>query len=413
MTVFVAVSTLLVAGALLFIVPPLLRRHRDPGVSLEGTNLAVYRDQLRELEVDLRAGTLAADQYDKARRELEKRMLEDVGTGEPAASRPRRAPAAAIAAGIAIPLCALAIYLIAGNPRALAPESAGAGDSAHAANGLQLQALVVRLAARLKNNPEDAEGWILLGHSYGALGRFADAAAAYSKAAVRMPQDAQLLADYADALAMAQGGRLQGEPEKIIARALKADPRNLKALALAGTIAFDKKDYSGAVDHWERILDLAPQDSEFVQSVRTSVAEARALLGERAPPRKQARLPDAGTGAGRISGVARLSPALAGKVGPADTVFIFARAAEGPRMPLAVTRKQVRDLPVAFRLDDSMAMAPTAKLSDHARVVVGARISKSGNPTPQPGDLEGLSAPVKPGDAGVVIVIDRELRDKK
>ena len=411
MIVFVAVSALLAAGALLFIVPPLLRRHRDPGVSRDSINLAVYRDQLRELEVDLRAGTLAADQFDKARRELEKRMLEDVGARDPAADPPRRAPAAAIAAGIAIPLCALAIYLIAGNPRALAPESAGAGDSAHTADGLQLQALVGRLAARLKDNPEDAEGWILLGHSYGALGRFADAAAAYARAAARMPQDAQLLADYADALAMAQGGQLQGEPEKIIARALKADPRNLKALALAGTIAFEKKDYSGAIDRWERILDLAPQDSEFVQSVRASVAEARALLGERAPPRKQARLADAA--AGGVSGVARLSPALAGKVGPADTVFIFARAAAGPRMPLAVTRKQARDLPVTFRLDDSMAMAPTAKLSDHARVVVGARISKSGNPIPQPGDLEGFSAPVKPGDAGVVIVIDRELHDNK
>ena len=227
MTVFLVISGLLIAGALLFIVPPLLRRGTGAGVSRDAINVAVHRDQLRELEADLRAGTLASDHYEKARREIEIRLLEDVGGGDAAAGKPR-ARAAALTLGIAIPLCALAIYLVVGNPQALSPQAESVSEQ-------QVQMLIERLAARLRDSPEDAEGWILLGRSYAVLGRFGEAIQAYANATARMPKNAQLLADYADALGMAQGRRLQGEPEKIIARALEADPDNLKALALAGT----------------------------------------------------------------------------------------------------------------------------------------------------------------------------------
>ncbi len=398
MTVFLVIIGLLIAGALLFIVPPLLRRGTGVAVSRDAINVAVYRDQLRELEADLRAGTLAADHYEKARREIEARLLEDVGGGGAAAGKPR-ARAAALTLGIAIPLCALAIYLVVGNPQALSPQAESVSEQ-------QVQMLIERLAARLRDSPEDAEGWILLGRSYAVLGRFGEATQAYANATARMPKNAQLLADYADALGMAQGRRLQGEPEKIIARALEADPDNLKALALAGTAAFEKNDYAKAVDHWERMLRLVPADSELAQAVRASIAEAR-TLGGGAPASKPAQSAAAG---GRVSGVVKLAPELAGKIAPNDTVFIFARAADGPRMPLAVLRRQARDLPLEFALDDSMAMTPAMKLSDHPRVVVGARISKTANANPQAGDLQGLSAPVKVGAERVNVVIDTELR---
>jgi cytochrome c-type biogenesis protein CcmH len=222
-----------------------------------------------------------------------------------------------------------------------------------------------------------------------------------------MPDDAQLLADYADALAMAQGRRLQGEPEKIVARALAADPNNIKALALAGTAAFDRKNYAEAVRHWERIGQLIPAGSEFADSLQASIAEARELGGIRAP---QAKAAVAANRSGSVSGIAKLAPGLAGKVAPTDTVFIFARAAEGPRMPLAILRKRARELPVSFELDDSMAMSPQMKLSSFTHVVVGARVSKSANATPQPGDLQGLSAPIKVGARGIAVTIDTELR---
>jgi cytochrome c-type biogenesis protein CcmH len=208
---------------------------------------------------------------------------------------------------------------------------------------------------------------------------------------------------------MTQGRRLQGEPERIIAQALKVDPRNVKALALAGTVAFEKKDFKGAIAQWRKILEVVPPDSDMADSIRDSIADAEKLSGGTAKA-QPAPKPAAASVPGAVSGTVRLAPALAAKVAPADTVFIFARPADGPRMPLAVIRKQVRELPAAFTLDDTMGMATGMKLSDHPRVVVGARISKSGSAIPQPGDFEGLSPPVKVGETGVNVVIGSEVR---
>lgn len=406
MTAFIVIGVGLIAGALLFVLLPLLRRGARSGTTRDAVNVAVYRDQLRELEGDLRAGTLAQDQYQKARSEIEARLLADVGTVAapvPAASRPR---AAAVVLGLAVPICAAAIYGIVGNPRALTPEAASTG-SPHGVSAQQFEALTARLAARLKDHPEDAEGWTMLGRSYAVLGRYSEATQAYANAADRNPQDAQLLADYADALAMAQGRRLEGEPEKIIARALAIEPGNVKALLLAGTAAFNRNDYAGAVRHWERAQGAVPQESEMAQSLRASIAEARTLGGgsARAPAE-----PVKAAGATQVKGVVKISPGLAAKVGPDDTLFIFARAEKGPRMPLAILRLKGRDLPAEFTLDDSMAMSPAAKISDQARVVVGARISKTANATPSPGDLQGLSPPIKVGAKGVTVTIDSEVR---
>jgi len=408
MTVFLVIGALLVAGAVLFVVPPLLRRGLRTGATRDAVNVAVYRDQLRELEADLRAGTLAADQHEKARSEIEARLLADVGGGDAPAQSPRHTRAAALALGLAVPICALAVYVAVGNPRALLPQGPDGGSS-HGLSAQQFEALVSRLAARLKDNPEDAEGWMMLGRSYAALGRYGEASEAYAKAAARMPRDAQLLADYADALAMAQGRTLQGEPEKIILRALAIDPDNVKALLLAGTAAFNRNAYPAAIRHWERVLRLIPAESDMVQRVQASIAEARSLAGS--PDGKtQVAKPAPSQGGSRVSGVVTLAPELAGKVAPGDTVFIFARAAEGPRMPLAILRKRASDLPAEFTLDDSMAMSPQMKLSAFPRVVIGARVSKTANAAPSPGDLQGLSAPVKVGAKGVAVTIDNELR---
>jgi cytochrome c-type biogenesis protein CcmH/NrfG len=215
-------------------------------------NVAIYRDQLRELDADLRAGTLSPEHHEKARREIEARLLEDVEGGTEAAPAVRPSRTAAGALTVLIPLGALAIYFIVGTPAALSPENVAATGAPHAADMKELEVAVERLAARLKDNPDDTEGWIMLARSYKLFSRFPEAAQAYAVAADREPRNAALLADYADVLAMAQGRRLEGEPEKLIARALEADPRNLKALALAGTAAFEKKDYAGAVAQWDR-----------------------------------------------------------------------------------------------------------------------------------------------------------------
>jgi cytochrome c-type biogenesis protein CcmH len=409
MTLFWGLSALLAGLALWFVVRPLIAREAGGRVSRAGANLAIHRDQLRELEADLRAGTLAPEQYEKARRELEARLLEEVGGDTEAAPAPRPARMAAILTALLVPLGALAIYFVVGTPAALVPGNMAAKSSPHVPDMKELEVAVERLAARLKENPDNTEGWIMLARSYRLFGRFEDSARAYAQAAARQPRDAQLLADYADMLAMAQGRNLQGEPEKLAARALEIDPRNLKALALAGSAAFDRKDYARAVELWERMLPLVPAGSEDARSVQASIKEARALGdgGARQPVPATAAAP---ASKGGVSGTVVLARELAGKVAPQDTVFIFARAVDGPRMPLAILRRQARDLPVAFALDDSMAMTPEMTLSRFPRVVVGARVSKSGSATPQPGDLEGVSAPVASTATGVTVTIASETR---
>ena len=272
---------------------------------------------------------------------------------------------------------------------------------------------------KLKSAPDDPDGWAMLGRTYAYLGRLEDATGAFEEALKRRPDDARLLADYADMYAVTKGGgSLAGEPEKLIKRALALDANQPKALALAGTIAFQKKDFATAARHWERALGVMPEDSAFAKQIAAGLAEARQALGlppqpagaavsplSSAAPAQAAPAQAAAAGAAGVDGTVTLAPALAARVAPEDTLFVFARAPEGTGPPLAVMRAKVKELPLKFKLDDSMSMSPENKLSGAARVVVSARISKSGNVMPQPGDLEGASKPVAPGATGVAVLI--------
>ena len=392
MILFWLIGAALAAGVLALLLRPLLRRDAGAPVSRRQTNISIYRDQLRELDADLAAGTLAREDHEHARAELERRLLDDVAQPEREVLRSggRRV---ALVLGAAVPVLAVTLYFLVGNPTAVQ------GDP-NAAASAQVEQMVNRLAARLRENPDDTDGWKLLGRSYSVLGRYREAVDAYAKAAVRAPRDASLLADFADALAMARGGagagNLQGEPEKLVLRALELEPSNLKALALAGSAAFERKDYAGAAAYWERMLPHVAPGSEDARAIQQNVNEAKSLSGEKS-----------GTS---LRGMVSLSPKLKEKAAPDDTVFVFARAVDGPPMPLAVARTRVRDLPYRFQLDDSMAMTPAMKLSAFPKVVVAARVSKSGTATAQPGDLQGTSAAVANDASAVNVVIDRELR---
>jgi cytochrome c-type biogenesis protein CcmH len=395
MTLFWLIGAVAAAAVLAWVLRPLLSRKHAAAPSRDAANVAIYRDQLRELDADLAAGTLAREDYERARAEIEARALADVGQAEAEPARrldALRGRRAAWALGAAVPLATLGFYFLVGSPSAIVREAERHPSAA------QVQAMVERLAARLRENPDDVNGWKLLGRSYGVMGRYAEAADAYAKAAVRAPRDAQLLADLADVLAMARGQSLQGEPEKLALRALEIEPGNLKALALAGSAAFERKDYAGAAAWWERMLAHVEPGSEDARSIQQNVAEARSLAKQK---------PAASTG---VRGTVSLAPKLKEKAAPEDTVFVFARAAEGPPMPLAVARVRVRDLPYRFVLDDSMAMSPAMKLSAFPKVVVAARVSKSGTANAQPGDLQGASAPVSNDDSAVTVVIDSLVR---
>jgi len=359
MTFFWLIGAALATVALGLVLRPLLSRNAGGQVSRNAANRAIYRDQLRELEADLAAGKIAAADYERARAEIEARVLEDVAAAPPAAAR-RRSKALPVVVGIAVPLLAAGVYLMTGTPAALTTDLPA---SPH-----QVEALVARLAERLRERPDDLDGWVLLARSYDAMGRSGDAVKAFEEA------------------------------EKRAEGVLQRDPNHLTALALAGGSAFRRGDYKGAAAFWERMLTQLPHGSDEAANVQANIDEARS----------RAQTPAAVA----LRGTVRISPRLKERVGPDDTVFIFARAAEGPPMPLAVVRKRVRDLPATFALDDSMAMTPQMKLSSFQRVVVGARISKSGNATAQPGDLQGSSRPVANGSRGVSVVIDAEVKPK-
>lgn len=415
MTTFWIVATLLIAVALLFIVPTLLGRNkRQASSSRSEANLSIYRDQLRELDADLAAGALTQEQYQEARNELEGRLLEDSGASdEEAASASSRW--LLIAAVVTVPALTVSLYLLLGKPEGLKAhnQTQGAGQS-QTPTRAQIETMVRELEQKLKAQPNDVKGWATLGNSYGVLGRFKESAAAYAHATELAPGNAQLLADYADVLAMAQGKNFEGEPEAIIQRALQADPNHVKGLALAGSAAFQRKDYDTAVDYWQRLIKLLPSGSDFASSVRGSIAQAQKLSSQTpadAPSTASDLRNRPAERNASVSGSVKLAPSLKARVSDTDTVFIFARDADvlhGP--PLASMRKTVKDLPLTFTLDDSMAIMPNMKLSSASRIVVGARISKSGNATTSTGDIEGLSQPLKIGARNVAININTEVK---
>ena len=272
----------------------------------------------------------------------------------------------------------------------------------------QIAAMTEKLAERLQSRPDDLQGWTMLARAYSVLDRPAEASTAYARALSLHPDDAALLTDYADALASNNSGDLSGQPVQLLERALKLEPRQAKALYLLGTHAFNTRDYAKAIALWEQLLTVAALDSGIAEQVQAAIAEARQLAAMPTAATKPLAATSGGGGSsvqGSIQGSVSLSAALRQQVKPDYTLFVFARKAPGTGMPLAILRKQVRDLPLTFQLDDSMAMSAANTLSSASQVVVSARISKSGNATPQPGDLFGQSAPVAPGAKGLQIEI--------
>jgi cytochrome c-type biogenesis protein CcmH len=383
-------------------------------------SIANLKSQLQHLQSLLDSDVLEQAAYAQAKAVLEQRILAVVLSGPaeqavPVAPKSVEAkPAKNMVFGLTVAVVAIAGagYWWKGSP-ALASATGTAsvavttaateGNAPHTTSFDQIAAMTEKLSARLKEQPKDAEGWAMLARSYSVLGRHPEALVAYEKAIALRKDDAMLIADYADSLAVKNGGKLDGEPMKQVERSLQLDARNTKALFLAGTYAFDRKDYKQAVKHWQAAVQAGTADDPLTQQIEPGLAEARQLAG--LPPvavESGAKNALIGTA---VSGTVSLSAALAKQAQPEDTVFVFARAVDGGRMPLAILRKQVKDLPLQFTLDDSTAMSPANALSGAKQVIVGARISKTGNAMPQPGDLAGQTLAVAVGSSGLKIDI--------
>ncbi len=412
MTVFSLSAALLVLIALAFVLVPLLRRQSPSAPTTSDTNLALYHARRAELQADLDSGTLDASQAAAARTDIERQALGDMPAHALPPLRAYSGRWSAALVVVALPLLAINLYGYLGSWRLLHPSSPASAPAAESAEAERppMEALVLRLEQRLREEPDNEQGWTMLGRAYLFMQRYTEAEQAYAQAyALGGEDNVALLVDYAEAMAMNRGERLQGAPARLLKKALALDPGNAKALWLAGLADFQQAAYAEALRHWQALQNIIPATGDEAAVLKSYIAEAQtAALGVSPTP-----APETGSAApaalpGALKVTVNLNASLAHKAAADDTVFIFARAAQGPRMPLAIAKRSVKDLPLTLTLDDSMSMTPAFKLSAYPEVIVGARISKSGNALPQSGDLQGSSAIVSVGKAlPVQVVIDQ------
>ena len=435
MTTFYLVAATLVVVALALLLRPWWRANRritsaDSGDTASHNsspvlNAAIHRDRLGELERDRSNGTLSGDDLAEAREELQRQLLEDTAATEVVVADgfSRRS---GIAIAILLPLIAVAMYALLGSPAAVLPAAMQTQRAA-----ADMEHVVTKLAAKMEQNPNNPEGWAMLARSYTSLGRLDDAERAFARIGPALNNSAELLAELAEVLVQKNRG-FDARSRELIQQALRLEPGNMLALFMGGSDSFDSGRYAEAIARWEKLLPQLEPGSEDARMVESSIAKARERSGDARPAaskgkvvaeadalRDEAHRAAAKTAQGApaaaaapatatsVSGRVELSPALKGKAAPDDVVFIFARAVEGTRMPLAAKRVRAADLPLDFMLDDSQAVMPGATLSTAPQVRVEVRISKSGVAQAAKGDLTGKSAAVKPGARGLRIVIDQ------
>ena len=395
-------AILIVAISVLII--PLLAKSRSSGI-VTGDRQAhsLARRKLEELEIDRSEGNLDETQYHAARTELERLILDELDNGnpEPEMVQGTGNRSAIITILILLPLMALTVYHQIGRPNIIMnlANMEKMADSKEAMPSID--EMVTQLALRLQSQPDDAEGWTMLARSYMVMKKYQEAVQAWERVYALDGENVEVLIHYADALSMASGRNMKGRPEQLIEKALQLQPQNPTALWLAGIAAYQNNAYESAIGFWHRLLPLLGNDTQSIREVHQFIAQAQdklGITGTVAIP-----LPQSGSLTVDVS----LNPELVGTVNPEDTVFVIAREIDGMPLPVAVVRRQVRDLPLHVVLDDSMAMMPSRKLSSFSMVEISTRVSKSGQPTLQSGDLVAKSQQVKVGQSQpVTLVID-------
>jgi len=421
MTLFWITAAGLTALAILFIVLPLLRYKPVEEVSTDELNIEVIKQQLKELDADMEAGELEEELYEASRHDLEKALLADLSGGDDKSSEPKAGRWAIIGVPIIVVAIAFATYFQLGSPEIITQANTPTPSQQSAPHGgagqpgqpspeqaaASMEELVAGLAQRMENDPENVEGWKMLGRSYVSLGRFQEAVQAYERGMKLAQDDVDLLMGYATTLAMSRDNQFQGRPAEIINRAYQLQPQNPNVLWLKGNIHYQAGEFQQAVVLWQQVMARLTPGSEEALTVAEYLKDARSRMpaGVAVPAAPQTSAAPAGTAAEAIKVTVTLDPALQGKVQGDETLFIFARALNGPRVPLAVVRKVASDLPITLVMDDSMAMSGQFSLSKFPQVVVEARITKSGKPSASSGDLEGKVSPVKPGQSSPVQVV--------
>jgi len=398
MIAFLIAAAALLAVTLALLARPWWRRRGSGAATRRALNAAIYRDEFADLERDRASGQLGEADYEQARGDLQRRLLEDAAENDaPVVADHGWRTLAGLA--VALPLAAAGFYYWLGNPAALG------NNPQQPITNADVDRMVASLAAKLEKEPDNLQGWAMLARSYKVLHRPEEAMRAFEKALPAVEQDPQLLADYADLLASQNGGNLDGRPEQLVNMALKLDPNHMQSLWLAGTAAFNRNDFAKAAEIWDRALAQLPPDSDDAKMLSNIIAEARQKGGVKAPAPKAAA-----ANAGYVAGRVELAASVKAQAAPDDTVFILARG-DGAPMPVAVLRARVADLPMDFRLDDSNAVMPGRNISAAKTLNIEARVSKSGDAQSKPGDLSGtVGSPVKAGAKNLRIKIDSVVR---
>lgn len=421
---FWAVVAVIIIICLVFLIPPLLKnRSTGKTVARKDLTITVYKDQFAELENDLKNNVISQEQYDSAKVDLEKNLLDDVKKAATqdeehvSTTSPLLGRITAAVVAIVIPVSSVLLYNHWGAgidgiaPQEVSQTERQAKQMRHQQE--TIEEALTKLEDKLKKDPNDGEGWVMLARTYSFLQRYSDAVKAYEKALpLGGSKSPDVLAGYADSIAMASGRRLTEKSVEELKKALVIDPNHIKSLWLLGTAGYQNKDYKLALENWEKLYTVLPADSQDKQQVAANVNEVRSRLGMppmAMPEPVQTAQQNAPMSDVSIKGRVSLGSAVASKASPDDTVFIFARAVRGPRMPLAIIRKKVKDMPYDFTLDDSLAMSPALRLSSVPEVVVGARVSKSGNAMPQPGDMQVISGTIEVKDAKPIQLVINDI----
>ena len=291
MTTFIALATFLIVVAAIPLALPLLRERSAPrdAADRQAANVAILRDQMAELEHDHREGSLSDTDFEQAKKELQKRLLEEARPETPVAPDVARTLAptkkTALIIIVLLPMISLGGYGLLGNPKAIDPA---ARQPAPKVTASDVENMVARLANRLRENPDDPKGWVMLARSYKALGRYAEAAEAYGKGFVLVEKDAELLADYAELLAITNNG-FKGRPAELLDKALKLAPEDPQVLLLAGAAAGERGDFGTAVAYWEKVLPLMEPGSEEAEALGAALAQAREAAKRPKPGKPQGK----------------------------------------------------------------------------------------------------------------------------
>ncbi|MDP6530940.1 MAG: c-type cytochrome biogenesis protein CcmI [Arenicellales bacterium] len=395
--------------ALLILVPVLLRRHPVAALDRDTVNVGLARDTKAELEADFAAARISEAEYDLALADLKRALLLDVDAVQETGPSTRPTPGTAVVLAVTLPAVAFGLYLVLGTPAAVDPDPVADTASDSAKQGQDMDTLLEQLAARLAEQPDDARGWALLGNALMSTGRYLEAVPAYRRLTELRPTDAEALVRYADALAMAAGGDLSGEPARLIEQALALDPQQIQGLWLAGIAAEKRGQPAVALAYWRRLAPLVANEPESYQEVRRFITRATAATESTAAGTTTSPSAQPGN-AIRLQVVVSIDPALATDVKPGDTLFVFAREPGGPAMPVAAVRVAALPLPREVVLDERTASLSDGSLTQYARLEIGARISRSGDAAKHAGDLIGYGAVFDPAIAArVSVLIDRKI----